>query len=396
MQDSPKVANIIPNKSDAGHFYSLDVVRAIAALIVVVYHWEHFSGKFLTANAGLKMPFEAILHGVYAHGAQAVDLFFTLSGFVFYWLYSERIGAGKVSFWNFAVLRFSRLYPLHFATLCFVAIAQLYAEQKLGNSFVYSGNGPAQFIQHLFFVSNWGPHSKFTFNGPAWSVSVEIFLYLLFFAVCRLRVQSWWHLLLLSAGGIGLERIGFQTLGHGVFSYFLGGLMFYLFRRLASTKGKWPLNTSLFICAALWLVIPFFYGRGAYDFFKETFGGRFAVGGKDLVGAALLAFQPYALTAVVFPATVLTLALNDARWSPFTRRIAHLGNISYSSYLLHFPLQLAALILVLGMGISPQWLLSPWALLLFLVVLIPMAYLSYDRFERPAQAGLRSRLLAPR
>lgn len=107
-------------------FYSLDVLRGLAALSVVFWHWQHFF--FTGTNIGTfdvaRFPFYEWVSVLYTKGLLAVDLFFSLSGFIFYWLYSERVSEGQVSPGNFAFLRFSRHYPLHFATLLVVAVVQ--------------------------------------------------------------------------------------------------------------------------------------------------------------------------------------------------------------------------------------------------------------------------------
>jgi peptidoglycan/LPS O-acetylase OafA/YrhL len=349
------------------HFYGLDVLRAGAALVVVIYHWVHFSDSYLPANAGVELPFTELLRGIYTGGTQAVDLFFTLSGFVFYWLYSDRIRAKGITVLHFAALRFSRLYPLHLLTVLFVAVGQFYLTPRLGHPFVYEQNSVGDFIRHLFFASNWERDYQ-SFNGPAWSVSVEVFLYGFFFLVCALGIRRWWQLVFLAMTGILAERAGLRGLGHGLFSFFIGGLAFYAFDSLQGKMTRGILNLLVAACIGSWAFVMW-------------------------LGMVL---PPQAYTAIVFPFTVLTIALNDARWSPVLRRIAHVGNISYSTYLLHFPLQLGTVAIFLAFDLDTKLLLTPAALIAFLATLVPLAYLSYAKLERPAQTWLRQRLASSR
>jgi peptidoglycan/LPS O-acetylase OafA/YrhL len=101
-------------------FYSLDVLRGVAALGVVLWHWQHFFfvGSRLGAYDASQAPLYSLAFIFYDKGWLGVDLFFSLSGFVFFWLYSARISEGSISTGRFAWLRFSRLYPLHLLTLC--------------------------------------------------------------------------------------------------------------------------------------------------------------------------------------------------------------------------------------------------------------------------------------
>ena len=70
--------------------YSLDALRGLAALGVVLWHWQHFftKGMGLPYHAET-LPFFGLLFPFYRFGWLAVFLFFSLSGFVFFWLYAQ-------------------------------------------------------------------------------------------------------------------------------------------------------------------------------------------------------------------------------------------------------------------------------------------------------------------
>src|SRR5207247_6179131 len=96
----------------------------------------------------------------------AVDLFFALSGFVFFWLYSEGIAQRRVSAASFALARFSRLYPLQVLTLFLVATLQSIYFTRIGTFFIYQDNDWRHFILHLGLVQNWWPNVPQSFDGP--------------------------------------------------------------------------------------------------------------------------------------------------------------------------------------------------------------------------------------
>jgi peptidoglycan/LPS O-acetylase OafA/YrhL len=146
---------------------------------------EPRAGSQPGAFAMERLPLFEVLFPFYTDGWLAVDLFFSLSGFVFYWLYARAVAEQAITLRNFAVLRFSRLYPLHFATLLAIAAGQLWFMRSTGSYFVYPENDAEHFLLNLFFVSSWGFERGYSFNGPVWSVSVEMLLYLVFFAYCR-------------------------------------------------------------------------------------------------------------------------------------------------------------------------------------------------------------------
>src|SRR5262249_10569897 len=87
--------------------------------------------------------------------------------------------------------------------------------------------------------------------------------------------------------------------------------------------------------------------------------------------------------------TVLSVALLEDRLKALWRSVAFLGDISYSSYLLHFPLQLAVMGVVLAFGIPQAVFRSPAVLISFMGVLILLSLGSHRFLELPAQRFLR-------
>ena len=87
--------------------YALDTLRGFAALSVVLWHWQHFfaiSGTFEDGWQKSSEPFYVFLKPFYEEGWAAVDLFFALSGFIFFWLYGEAIREGRIGAWRFGWL----------------------------------------------------------------------------------------------------------------------------------------------------------------------------------------------------------------------------------------------------------------------------------------------------
>jgi peptidoglycan/LPS O-acetylase OafA/YrhL len=159
------------------HFYSLDVLRGLAALSIVFYHWHHFFevGTTLGPFDEGRQPLYFLLGPLYTEGWRAVSLFFSLSGFVFYWLYSLKVTEGKISAWEFAVLRFSRLYPLHFVTLLVVACEQFVLFRSFGSFFVFGNNDWYHFILQIFFISSGDSSVGFPLTAPSGRFRLKCF-----------------------------------------------------------------------------------------------------------------------------------------------------------------------------------------------------------------------------
>jgi peptidoglycan/LPS O-acetylase OafA/YrhL len=360
--------------------YSLDVLRGVAALSVVFWHWQHF---FYTGTSRAypleRMPFLDVFFLVYAKGWLGVELFFALSGFVFFWLYARAVFEGKVSAGDFFLLRFSRLYPLHLAALLAVAAGQLLYFEITKTFFVYSHNDGYHFLLNLLFVPSWGFEKGWSFNAPVWSVSVEVLLYFLFFIVCRLWRPRLSGLLALSALGFLLVRQGYPPMGRGIGAFYLGGCAYLAYEWIVGC-GRVRVFAVWLSCAAVagWLLALLV----TRDFLYAT---------RLPVISALHAIDGYWPTVLIlFPLTILALALAETWRGSLGRRAAFLGDISYSSYLLHFPLQLAFAGAAAAWSVDRAIFLSPYALVAFLAGLIGLSLASHRYLERPAQRSLRA------
>ena len=388
----------MPHTSTPGlprHFYSLDILRGLAALTVVFNHWRFFfwRGTSEPLLSSFQRPAYRYFHLFYDEGWRAVDLFFCLSGFIFFWLYAERVGRREVSTREFVCLRFSRLYPLHFLTLILVALGQWVYFRRYGAFFVYQSNDVTQFFRHLTLTAY---HAR-SFNGPAWSISVEILLYAVFFVACRLGWTRWWHLAGFVIVGFVWDSVERESdVARGIFSFFVGGLAYGVFRRIHRTDAAWWIVPVLVAASVLaWAVVPYLITG---DTPREVGEAIFPGGGPKFLGkrpGELIArLVPYlAYNACLFPLTIVTLATLEAARGSLGRRLAFVGNLSYSSYVLHFPLQLG--LVLIGSRLSPASPIyeSSASLGLFFLVLVVLSLTSYYAFERPAQSFLRSRLL---
>ncbi len=378
------------------YFHSLDALRGIAALSVVFWHWQHF----YPAGPGsgfdpTRQPLFRLFEPLYLGGSKAVTLFFGLSGFVFHWRYGREVGERRVSAWRFASLRLSRLYPLHLATLALVAVGQAAYSAAHGSYFVYPAGDPRDLALQLTLAPSWGAGSSYSFNGPIWSVSIEVLLYAIFFAACRAGRRRRWHLALLVLVGALIARGGGvpvnPMLGLGMVAFFSGGLAYHAVEALARL-GLARAGSPAFFGAlgVAWAATAAVRVRGVHwSICKRAFpGGR---GGEigDLVAGGLANFDALGSELVVFPLAIATLALAEARWGAIGKRLAVLGEVSYSSYLLHFPLQLAFVLAIPAASSGSSAYDSPWALAAFFAALFPLSVASYRWLERPAQSALR-------
>ena len=129
-------------------FLGLEVLRFISTLSVLIWHYQHFYfiGDQRVGFVSSQQPFYSTLSFFYENGFYAVQVFWCLSGFIFFFNYLEKIKDGKLSGGNFIIIRLSRLYPLHFLTLLAVIVMQNVFYQKNQVFFVYQVNDFRHFL----------------------------------------------------------------------------------------------------------------------------------------------------------------------------------------------------------------------------------------------------------
>lgn len=345
----------------------LDTLRGIAALIVALFtHYRHFDHG-MSDDA---FPLYNVFSIFYDNGWNMVDLFFVLSGVVFSYVYGKKIKDGKIEARGYTVFRFSRLYPLHLATLLFITILFLFGISHGYGIFVYGDSNVKYFVANVFFIQSGVTPWPWTFNGPTWSISCEIVAYILFFIIMKYFYDKRLH--------IALTLIVVGT----------------LFRHLHTN--------SYFVNSDIGrLFMGFFMGIVIYEalFSKRLTQPHFYL----IIAALLLAFggsvyirpSAWSYPAVVFlyPAIIIaSIRIELVNKILSLRFLTYLGDISYSVYLLHFPVQLTIL------TVSSYFALHfPYTHVGFLcaygATVILVSVLSYEFFEKPIQTILRKRLL---
>jgi peptidoglycan/LPS O-acetylase OafA/YrhL len=338
---------------------------------VVVWHYQHFyyvsPGTLDAGFVRSSQPFYALLWPLYEEGHGAVPLFFSLSGFVFFMLYAEPVQSGAVGPRGFFVFRFARLYPLHAVALLIVAAGQLLSQAVDGTSVVYPCNTGLYFALNLGLISHWLPADRicWSFNAPVWSVSVEVFLYVLFFlfalAMPSGKIYQIAACALVVAIGVGFHYFGgFHLLGVPLICFFAGGFACLVWQELKAWS--LALATGASVALAFSLLLSWIYDVNVY-----------------IVGV------------IAFPALLTLLATIQTMRPKTGRSVRILGDISYSSYLLHFPLQL--ILILWSRHVTPIQFGDPGVWLLFFAFLAAVSVATYHGFEKPVQELLRRRML---
>ncbi|MCB2059355.1 MAG: acyltransferase [Novosphingobium sp.] len=341
------------------HFRALTGIRGIAAWMVVLYHIRFSLDALVPAG----------MIAALGKGYLAVDLFFILSGFVLWYNYADRLrGGGLGDVVQFMWRRVARIWPLHlFILATFVVFALLLLLTGRSTADYPFGELPL----HVFLIQNWGFTGELAWNHPAWSISTELAAYLLFpLIVCAARWERLGVPVLVCAAVALLAAI------HLVFASSGSGNLGHDIPRL----GLWRCLAEFAlgnIACMLWRVWR-----------AWRYGAAIAAMVCAVSLAAGLAFSlPETLfVPTVFFAGILALALDRGVVARLlgTRSIHYLGEISYSTYLVHYLLFIVFKLLFLDASLQLGWA----GLAGFLLLALAASVLLYHGVEKPAQGWM--------
>ncbi len=367
--DSPSEVAPAPGHVVWREIRQLTGLRGLAALDVMMGHYNQE-----------QVPF---LHWLEFQNA-AVDIFFCLSGFTLCLVYGAGLGP-RLDLRNYAAARIARIYPLYVAVLL---VALWYSVRWDLNSYhTYKLSGLVRDgVRQLLLVNAWPLVGNGTFwVDPLWSISAEAFCYAAVFlpAYALSRHMRHWSPRLLAALMLLLPA----------FAY---GFFVRYFDSRVNGHGYPPPSSQLAYWVAVVRAVAMF-GSGWLAYLLWLQRGVLARGAGLMTDAACVLFlaalagQAWTVVnvqMVVLLAPVIVLGLMDDRsvaarvfaWRP----VHFLGVISYSLYLLHWPVVLI--------------LLHRWPELRHTQVtriLVPMlvttaaSVLSFYAFELPARRVLR-------
>lgn len=289
------------------HYEILDGLRGIAALSVVVFHCYEILTPELT-------------HNPIAHGFLAVDFFFCLSGFVIGYAYDNRIHHMGVK--QFLLNRLIRLQPLVFLGTA-LGLLGLFLDPFTPSP--VQNFGWAKIIVATFCSILMLPcpilgryENVFPLNAPAWSLSMEYFINLVY-AFVLVHITKKILIIFLTISFIIIIGVGWLrgnllggwndiTFADGyarVFFSFLAGLTIYRFRLILNNKIH-------FIIYAIVLAAIFLFPHFENDWIIELL-----------------------FVIVLFPIIICSGA--GTHVSTWVRKVCtFLGDISYPLYMTHY------------------------------------------------------------
>ena len=329
---------------------------------------------------------------------QGVSFFFVLSGFILVYVYGELEG---VSARTFLRARIARIWPAHIAALLLLLLLVPTARPSL------DGASTGRLLTNIALLQSWTPTGEqwSSFNGVSWSVSAELGFYLCF----PLLVINWrrtWHwkligslllvCLLIALGNAGVFPMA-EPNAEGIrnipvlnvhplmrlFEFVLGMSAAVVWQRLAARRPTGFAMATLREGLALLLLIALMYASTPW---------AAAAAQQDWVGSAgWIWLTNGGIPASGFAVLIVVLALQGGAISRLLSLplLVLLGEISYSSYLIHQIIIRYAMDHADALAALPSWA----QLGLFLGFTLLLSYLCWAFVETPFRALLTGRWL---
>jgi peptidoglycan/LPS O-acetylase OafA/YrhL len=339
---------------DHRRYVTLDALRGVAALAVVVFHIPEMFGLPHQESSSL-----------------AVDLFFILSGFVIEHAYGDQLRR-EMSFAKFIKVRMIRLYPLYIVglvayVLFFIARPNVTAGRVI----------PAAFLA-LFYVPtppaiSFEPQFLFPVNPVSWSLFCELLVNILYaLYIVRWSVRSLFWLTIVFAVMLFAEKVLQENI---------------------DTLGPW----SILIEGTARALFSFFAGVLLYRLAPHRFFAGSALAILILIGIFRLNFDKhwqhaYELLIILIGFPLLVLFASRTRPAAWLAKIYDtLGTISYPTYVIHMPIVLWTSALyprLFGKGLAT---IAPWGGFALISLIAFVAYLLDRLYDQPVRRWLRHR-----
>ena len=365
----------------------LDLFRLFAALLVVLVHYEIIFGQF-------------VVYG--SLGTTALSWFFILSGFIITYSYPDFDSFCDLK--RFYVHRFIRIYPVYFLAVLVSAIFVSGGVTALGDQFFEQVRRPFEIsydlpqvkdsefwaisaLRHLTFTQSLSSVEtlKLVFNGPLWSLVLEVYFYLAFPL-----------LLILLKPMKSLSRIAIAL----IFGYVLQFLLIQYFLPDVESFNVMNLNVPIYTNPAI-RGLEFVFGMLLYKAFallpsitreeKHTSTPLFmAIFGYLVINAVGENFIPYQYSmffSAVPVVALLVFILARTHWYPVgigNKLCLWAGGISYVLYCFHWPL----MEMIRFWNLVPQSIAFPYHLITLILFLLLVSHLIYRWIETPIRRFL--------
>ncbi len=338
LQDNDARAAEKSSMTSPNHIPILDHLRGLAALSVCLYHFTNVNFDFLAPEDPMRQ--------IGSYGWLGVESFFVISGFVIpYSLYLRSYGFENIR--DFLVRRLKRLEPPYLLSIA-LAISLIFISSILSGPRTESQNlGWLQLLCHFFYLNaifdlGW-------LNPVFWTLAIEFQFYLFIAISFPLLFHKSLHVRILSV--VIISVLGFAGNGN------------------SALLPHWLPVFAIGLTSAL-----YFAGKlPGWLFIIQSIG-------VSSISLALVGFAP---TVVGIATAFCVLFFGFSKPSSILSPLAFLGTISYSLYLVHFPI--GCRIINLGERITESITIRYATLFSAILISIGLGWIFWWIVERPSQ-----------
>lgn len=330
-------------------------LRFIAALMVYLCHLNtDYFGVFVKE--------------MFSQGFIGVSFFFILSGFILSYSYEDKLKNEVTSKRQFILLRLARIVPMHLL----LAMPFILLTIHLKN-FDFSKT-----LTNILLMQSWIPKEDYYFslNGVSWSLSDELFFYLMFipliYTSITKKVITAISIITLLLTIYFLKIIQTEELNHWLYYIFpvsrlvefICGMIIYACWKNSRQQ---TVDSLLFLISLLPLLIAIYYSNNINNSLRYSLY--------------------YLLPMVIFFTSCIYLRNGVIHTILSSKTLELLGESSFIFYLIHQPIILFCF-KIFGHNPGPLYLIA------LLVIITIVSIILYKLVEEPLELMLRKRILA--
>lgn len=335
--------------------FSLQILRAYAAIIVVLLHLSHLILKYLNVD----------LTDIFQFGFSGVQLFFILSGFIITYIHKKDINKGFDRFVFYLKKRFIRIYPIYWVIFfsVFIMAVVFKMPSHIDNISI--------FLNNVFLL----PQKDNLLLVVVWTLQYEIFFYLIF---------------------------ALFILNQRLHKFFYGSFIFLLYVVLydsALFQNHASFNIFLFLMGG---IIALYYEKLNIDYSKSKFVLMSGILSYIIVSIFICINDKIPLQEIILGVVgsliiigLIYLEKNGYNFKKF-RSLILVGNASYVIYLIHYPIISVLMKLYVKSGVLKHitfFEASIFFIIISLFVVIFVGILVHKFIEIPLMKYLNRKLL---